>query len=190
MPKIVTRSITVAVPTNTKRATPAQEARQALRAQHQRERKERAVRHEYNYTGGVTRCSRCPPQRTRSEPHRFCADCASINRARQHAGLIRPSGSPDPSPANIINPLVVGKYRGPSLTLRRFANSPQPVVTAFVEKLGGGWRRGVATLNGKRVYEGRPTRSQSDAWDYAGMSADCIRTGLRFESELADMGVL
>lgn len=143
--------------------------------------------HHYTYSGGITRCSKCPPQRSRAEPHRFCPDCARINRARQHAGLIRPKGSPEPSADNIINPIVVGKYKGPTFQ-RRYNNSPQPVVTAFVEHFRGGWRRGVALLNGKRIYVGDKTQSQDDAWDYASNSARLIKIGLQFESQLADHG--
>jgi hypothetical protein len=134
------------------------------------------------HCGGVTRCSRCPPKRC-------CDDCARINNARQMAGLIRPSGDPRPSPDNIIHPTVVGKYRGPSIQ-RRYKDLPQPVVTAFVEPLGKGWRRGVATLNGRRIYVGKPMRTIEQAFAYATQCQRLIKMGLEFESELAEQGLL
>jgi hypothetical protein len=111
-----------------------------------RERTELAPR----YPGGPTRCTRCPPKC-------FCDECGRINKQRQHAGLIRPSGDPRPSAANIYNPAVVGKYK--AMGKKEYLQSPGLVVTAFVERLGGGWRRGVA----QQRYEGKPTRSADEA---------------------------
>jgi hypothetical protein len=134
------------------------------------------------HAGGVTRCSACPPKHC-------CDDCARINNARQIAGLIRPPGDPRPSPDNIIHPTVVGKYRGPTIQ-RRFKTAAQPVVTAFVEPISRGWRRGVATLNGKRIHVGPKVQSIDAAWAFATTSARNIKLALAYESELAAQGLL
>jgi hypothetical protein len=136
-----------------------------------RERTELAPR----YPGGPTRCTRCPPKC-------FCDECGRINKQRQHAGLIRPSGDPRPSAANIYNPAVVGKYK--AMGKKEYLQSPGLIVTAFVERLGGGWRRGVATLNGKRIYEGKPTRSADEAMSWAIGRQKLIKLGLSYESSL------
>lgn len=176
MPKIETRVI--ALQTRTGRRNQTSVGTSHINAFKRSQALETRERHTTTHFGGVTRCSRCPPRHC-------CEDCARINNARQIAGLIRPPGDPRPSPDNIINPTVVGKYRGPGYH-RRYKDTSQPVVTAFVEKLGRGWRRGVATLNGKRVYVGKPMQSHDAAWEWAGNSAKLIKLGLRFESDLED----
>lgn len=127
------------------------------------------------YPGGPTRCTRCPPKS-------FCDECGRINKARQHAGLIRPAGDPRPSTDNIYNPAVVGRYKPMGSTAYR--QTPGVVVTGFVERLGGGWRRGVVTINGKRMYEGKPTRDNDEAWSYAADRQNMVKISLRFESAL------
>lgn len=182
MPRIETRVLELKARTIRKTRTSVGSSKiNAHKAHVQRETNER---HEYHYSGGITRCSRCPPDRT-GMPARFCEDCARINKARHQAGLIRPSGDQRSSPDNIINPLVIGKYRGPGFH-RRYKDSAQPVVTAFVEKFGGGWRRGVATLNGVRVHVGPKVRSVEEAFAFANQSMKLIKLGLQFEAELAD----
>lgn len=137
-------------------------------------------RHELQarYPGGPTRCTRCPPTT-------FCETCARINRARHHAGLLRPTNDPHPSPDNAIHPIVVGKYRGPTFE-RRLKDLSQPVVTAFIEHFGGSWVRGIVSLNGKRIYVGRKTQSLSKAWDFAHRSARLVKLGLQYESDLCE----
>jgi hypothetical protein len=178
MPKIVTHLI----------RAPKRQTQPKVRLRKHVDPSERQRTH-YTYSGGVTRCSRCPPKASRTAPDRFCDDCARINAARHQAGLIRPAGDLRPSPDNIINPLVVGKYRGPTIQ-RRFKDAAQPVVTAYVEKLGRGWRRGVATLNGKRIYVGKPVRTVEEAMRYATHSQRLIKLGLQFESDCADYGLI
>lgn len=182
MAKIETR--TIALQTKTTRRAKTSVGSAKINKHHAHVERERREHHEYHYSGGVTRCSRCPPDRT-GMPARFCPECANINRARHQAGLLRPAGDPRPSTDNIINPVVVGKYRGPGFH-KRFKDSPQPVVTAFVEKCGRGWRRGVATLNGVRVYVGNKTQSHDAAWDYATHHQMLIKMGIQFENELIE----
>jgi hypothetical protein len=138
-----------------------------------RERTELAPR----YPGGPTRCTRCPPKC-------FCDECGRINKQRQHAGLIRPSGDPRPSAANIYNPAVVGKYK--AMGKKEYLQSPGLVVTAFVERLGGGWRRGVATLNGKRIYEGKPTRSADEAMSLGDRPAETHQAGPQLREQFVN----
>jgi hypothetical protein len=76
----------------------------------------------------------------------------------------------------------VGKYK--AMGKKEYLQSPGLIVTAFVERLGGGWRRGVATLNGKRIYEGKPTRSADEAMSWAIGRQKLIKLGLSYESSL------
>ena len=144
----------------------------------------RAVKH-YTHTGGVTTCTRCPPRATLTSELRFCDDCKRINKARFEAGLIKPPGDQRDHPNNIINPHVAGAYRGQSFS-KRFAQSGGPCITACIERLGNGWRRGIVTLNGAKLYIGPKTRSQDEAWDYATARAKAAKAGLEFESQVAD----
>lgn len=146
-----------------------------------RQRKLQREREEYTHAGGITHCSRCPPKRHRLDFLRFCDDCKRINAARHKAGLIRPNCGPD-NPNNIIDPTVSGAYRGQS---RMLAYNPRakgkPVLTAHIKQLGGGWRRGLSSLNGRVIWEGPKTRSMDDAWAYAHEHLELIREGLRYE---------
>lgn len=129
----------------------------------------------------IQRCTRCPQHADWRAPKRFCDDCARINRARQHAGLIKtPEEKDGPSRGNSMYPMVNGPYRG-ARRPARYRNSPRPVVTAYLKRTKNGWYRGAAMLDGVDVYVGEATRSKQEAWDYAGMSAQCIKDGLAFE---------
>lgn len=176
MPRIETR--TIALETRTTRKIKTSVGSSKVNAHRLHVERETKHRHETTHFGGVTRCSKCPPKHC-------CPECARINNARQIAGLIRPPGDERPSPDNIINPTVVGKYRGPGFH-RRYKDVSQPIVGSFVEKVSRGWRRGVATLNGARIHVGPKVQSQDEAWAYATNSAKLIKLGLQFESELAD----
>lgn len=145
----------------------------------------RAVKH-YTHSGGITTCTRCPPRASMTAELRFCEDCARINRARFQAGLIKPPGDMTDHPNNIINPHVAGAYRGQHFS-KRFAQSGGPCITASIEHLGGGWRRGVVTLNGAKLYIGPKTRDQDAAWDYAVARSKAVRVGLEHESLVAEV---
>lgn len=121
----------------------------------------------------IVRCHRCP-QGT------FCDTCGGLNRARITMGMVRPRYQEDHK-NNILYAIPIqkkGKIRSVSPTV------PGAVVTACIVQLGGGWRRGVASLDGNAVYEGPPTRSMADAWAYANDHKEAIKDGLRFERML------
>ena len=96
--------------------------------------------------------------------------------ARLTAGLIVNTTDPADHANNVCVQPMSGKFRGyrPLKWTRRSC----PGVAAKVEKIGGGWRRGVALLDGIVVYRGPATRNQAEAWDYACSRLDVIKMGL------------
>lgn len=163
------------------------EQEQDIRFFNRWKRAEARQREEFTHAGSITHCSRCPPKRHRRDELRFCPDCARINAARFRAGLIRPPvGEQVDHANNIIDPTVKGTYRGQSrcLIYRHSAQHALPVTTAHIKQLGGGWRRGLASLNGSVVWEGPKTRSMDEAWAYAHEHVELIREGLRYEGKL------
>jgi hypothetical protein len=151
-----------------------------------RQREAQREREEYTHAGGITHCSRCPPKRYQSDTIKFCEDCARINAARHKAGLIRPNCGPDHA-NNIIDPTVRDNhYRGQSrmLMYKRPGNKTQPVITAHIRQLGGGWRQGLASLNGRVVWEGPKTQSMDEAWAFAHERKGWIREGLSYEGKM------
>lgn len=150
-----------------------------------RQREERRTREEFTHAGGITHCSKCPPKRFRNDMLRFCPDCSRINAARHTAGLIRPPADQQVDhPNNIVDPTVSGSYRGQSRMLaydhRRTRGAP--VITAHLKQLGGGWRRGLASLNGRVIWEGPKTQSMDEAWAYAHEHVALIREGLAYDA--------
>lgn len=129
-------------------------------------------------TENVTRCHRCPE-------NSFCPKCHQINRERIYLGLIRPKYQEDHK-NNILYPIPLAstKCKRPE----RLRSINHSVVTAHIRQLGGGWRQGLASLDGTIVYEGPKTRSMDEAWDYAKSSAAMIKQGLRYELELEAQG--
>lgn len=77
-------------------------------------------------------------------------------------------------------PILRGTYRGARIdTVRgRSGDNVHGTVTTT-----NGWHRGIAYLNGQRIYEGRPTRSRDAAWAYVDQSMKCIRAGLDWLKE-------
>ena len=178
---IVTR--TIKAPKHRGRKATANERMAAQREQEQRTfdrwkraeaRKARAEKQLTIRSDGVTRCSKCPPTHC-------CDSCARINKARQHAGLIRPKGSPEPHPNNILWRLP-DKGIKPIPPLREPKGSYE-VISIEVIALGGGWYLGQALLGRKVIYE-RKYRSRDAARHYAVNSMVDIREGLRFEASL------
>lgn len=133
----------------------------------------KARMHEHYYAEGVTRCSRCPPAS-------FCDACMAVNKGRIQCGLIRPRDADVDHKNNCLYATPLGKGRVPD----KLINRGGPVVTAHLRQLGGGWRQGLASLDGEVIYEGAKTRSMDEAWAFARSSADQIREGLRFEALL------
>lgn len=122
---------------------------------------------------GVTRCSRCPPAS-------FCDACMGVNKARIQCGLIRPRDANVDHKNNCLYATPMGRGRVPDKLINRGGS----VVTAHLRQLGGGWRQGLASLDGEVIYEGAKTRSMDDAWAFAKRSAAQIKEGLRFEALL------
>jgi hypothetical protein len=150
---------------NESREFEAHKRREALRS---RAQKQLTIR-----SDGVTRCSKCPPKHC-------CPDCARINSARQHAGLIRPKGSPEPHPNNCLPCIPRSQHYIGGIPIK-IANVPGPIVSMDVKPLGGGWYLGQAYLGLECVYE-RKFRSRDDARRYAVNSMVDIKDGLRFEA--------
>jgi hypothetical protein len=149
------------------------EAQENMDDYRKRLEKERRRREARTYpAGGVTRCGRCPPTRC-------CDECASINKGRQMAGLIRPYGMEVDHANNAMVPLVEGKYRGARRLLNKGVNCP--VVTAYLKRSGSGWMRGASMLNGQDVYVGPATRDKDAAWAFAADHAQLIKDGLEYE---------
>lgn len=132
-------------------------------------------------TENVARCHRCPP-------HGFCQTCAGLNRARIQVGLIQPKHTDDHR-NNILYGIPLNKKGTMRSQHRDDAGSrrPGPVITACIKQLGGGWRRGRATLNGEAVYEGPATRSMDEAWAFANAGKAAIAEGVAFERMLEEM---
>jgi hypothetical protein len=151
------------------------EEQQNLEGYRRRQRKQQRSERQHTYrSDGVTRCSRCPPTSC-------CNYCAGLNNARQQAGLIRPRGDPTPHPNNRLIPVVSGTLKGGRPL--RLKHIPYPVIAAYVRPLGGGWRVGVASLDGKEVYVSKPMRSVVEAMTYANERKALIRIGLEYEAE-------
>jgi hypothetical protein len=126
----------------------------------------------------IARCKRCP----QTPPWGFCPDCAAINKHRQQVGLLKGAADPRPSLCNALVPIVVGKYRG--ARHRHIPNGPRmPVITACVEKKRGGWRYGLAMLDGQEIYRSKPMRDVQQALAWATTRADMIRVGLNYEQD-------
>lgn len=132
-------------------------------------------------TENVARCHRCPP-------HSSCPTCAGLNKARIQIGLIQPKFTDDHR-----NNILYGTPISKGATIRDLhrddarSRRPREVITASIRQLGGGWRKGIATLNGELIYEGPKTRSMDDAWAFANQSKAAIQEGCRFERMLEDM---
>ena len=131
-----------------------------------------------NYIGDISSCNRCPPAG-------MCPTCWSINKARIDAGLVRPRYMEVDHPNNILYPIPQATGRYPHHVSKGAASL---VVTAHIRQLGGGWRQGLASLNGRIIYEGRKTRSMEEAWGFARRGVECIRAGLRNAREQARRG--
>lgn len=118
-----------------------------------------------------TQCSKCPATRS-------CKTCATINAERIEAGLLVPKGDHTPHRWACLIPVTHGKVGGGLNGKAR--RKVYPTITACVRKLGGGWRVGVASLDGIDVFVGRPTRNQQHAWAHAQVSAADLREGLNY----------
>jgi hypothetical protein len=175
----------IASPTKARRPNRPSVGSSQVSEQLKRQRRARREREETTHVGGITQCSNCPPKRHRNDLIRFCPECTAINASRHKAGLIRPKDGHIDHPNNIINPHVEGSYRGQSLMLR-MTKRPKgdPIVTECIQQLGGGWRRGIAKLDGVVIYEGPKTRSMDEAWAFAKSRAGFIKDGLRYEGRL------
>jgi hypothetical protein len=129
----------------------------------------------------IARCKRCP----QTPPWGFCPDCEAINRHRQETGLLKGADDETPSVCNALVPIVTGKYRGSRGYRDRLGRAGGHVVTACIEKKRGGWRTGVAKLDGRVIYRSAPQRGRTTvpalmAW--ATYHAEMIRIGLDYEA--------
>jgi hypothetical protein len=122
-----------------------------------------------------TRCSKCPKEGS-------CSTCATINAHRVSTGLLVPREDPAPHRWACLIPVTHGPHsdgnNGP-MRARRY-----PVIQACVVKRGGGWRVGVARLDGADTYVGRPTRDNASAWEWAKRRASDLREGLNYASSV------
>lgn len=139
------------------------------RREHRRLRAKAMARAVTVRSDGVTSCSRC----TR---YGACGQCATINMARLTASLIENHDDRTDHANNIAVPPMTGKFRGyrPVPCPRRST----PGLCAKIEHAGGGWRRGLAMLNGDVIYRGPATRDKAAAWDFATTRLAVIRMGL------------
>lgn len=126
----------------------------------------------------IARCKRCP----QTPPWGFCPDCEAINKSRQQVGLLIGADDPRASLCNALVPIVDGKYRG-SRRFKTKQGQGQPVITACIERKGG-WRYGVAKLNGQEIYRSKPKQGKAavpELMAWANARAQMIRIGLEYE---------
>lgn len=73
-------------------------------------------------------------------------------------------------------PIIRGKYRAAKRPKQKVKTNE--LLEAKVVSTRNGWHRGVALLNKRRIFEGRPTRDYDAAWAYAEGALRDLRCGV------------